>query len=1222
MKQRIKLNNKKSHFPLPLGEGRISTQGTSVRNSGEGKSFTKALSVAALAGLTFLGAQANAQGVNAEDNPSLTLEEGQITGAAADINWGELLSKREYGEGDAAKYYKWELNENTGAYNFVETAQSDAQITVKYSTDNLQNRFSTDVDYSSTNFEGTYLNQTTDIHGGALDVSDSTGKLGNINGYFIDNNIPTYSGYAYGGAIASYSSSTIGDINAIFAGNNVNSTRNSDYTGASGGAVNNINSAFINSINGAFIGNYLKGTGTAWVGGSAIYNVTNATIGDINADFIGNYSSVQNSSIYGTIINYSNGIIGDISGNFIGNSIFSHSNNNVYGSVIYNQTNSTIKDVKGNFLYNSSLSTTTSDTNGAILNLDSVINLIIGYFEGNSAESQGRASAGALNNNANATITEGVTADFVRNYAKGTVLARGGAVLNFGYTPHITGDFTENHAESSGTGAIGGALANITGSLSTLDKLEGDYTGNYALATGANGYAHGGAIYNTGTIGEISKSSFNNNYAKSEKGAAYGGAIYNTNALGEIVNSNFTNNYAKASNGEAKGGAIYTSKDVLITSKDGFETKFEGNYVQDKNGRRSEAIYVDNNATLTLNAKTNGKFTFNDQINGKEQYNLKLKGDSTGKVYFNNDVLNANIEHNDVTTYVDGMKFLNHAKGEGINSLTMNSGTLNVGSFNLAPLHFEKFAMNGGTINIDKVDVDLANKTMGRITANSYGGSDKGTINVKAMNVLSDGEKEITPVLFADKSFKNTVKSPVKEAYTKLYRYDVSYDANGKFGEDGYFVFTRGGNGRNSSDSFNPAVLTSPVATQAGAQASMTNTLYYAFEHGDTFMNFSAMDRFAKINSNTYALAERQGALSTDFNSNLNLDYAHQNKGIWTKPYSSFESIHLKNGPKVDVISYGTLIGFDSDIHKLKRGWANVATAYIGYNGSQVDYSNVDASTNGGLLGLTETFYKGNFWTALTATAGASFAEAHTMYGKDEMTMLMAGIGSKTGYNFEFKEGKFIIQPRLFMSYSFVNTFDYTNSAGVRIDSDPMHTVQINPSVKFIGNVKGWQPYASVGMVWNLLNETHTEANGVKLPEMHTKPYVEYGVGLQRTWADKFSAYGQAMLRHGGRNGVALTLGFRWALGRDYSRPQKVQKDSKMSARHDVKGVNDKQDMLKVRGQDGKMLKRVQHDNTLSHQNATVGEGNKKVLKQLSPTKKQKFNKTTRTTMSANVEKI
>ena len=79
--------------------------------------------------------------------------------------------------------------------------------------------------------------------------------------------------------------------------------------------------------------------------------------------------------------------------------------------------------------------------------------------------------------------------------------------------------------------------------------------------------------------------------------------------------------------------------------------------------------------------------------------------------------------------------------------------------------------------------------------------------------------------------------------------------------------------------------------------------------------------------------------------------------------------------------------------------------------------------------------------------------------------------------------------------------------------------------------------------------------------------------------------------------------------------------------------------MLKVRGQDGKMLKRVQHDNTLSHQNATVGEGNKKVLKQLSPTQRQKFantttivnniypqkahlEHTTRTTMRAEVEKI
>jgi outer membrane autotransporter protein len=147
---------------------------------------------------------------------------------------------------------------------------------------------------------------------------------------------------------------------------------------------------------------------------------------------------------------------------------------------------------------------------------------------------------------------------------------------------------------------------------------------------------------------------------------------------------------------------------------------------------------------------------------------------------------------------------------------------------------------------------------------------------------------------------------------------------------------------------------------------------------------------------------------------------------------------------------------------------------------------------------------------------------------------LAAGVASKTGYNFEFKNGMYIIQPIMFMSYTFVNTFDYTNSAGVKISSDPLHTFQLNPSVRFIKNTKaGWQPYARVGMVWNLLNETNVRANNVKLPEMSVKPYVEYGLGVQKHWKGRFCAFAQAMIRNGGRNGIALTLGFRWSLGKD-----------------------------------------------------------------------------------------
>ena len=352
---------------------------------------------------------------------------------------------------------------------------------------------------------------------------------------------------------------------------------------------------------------------------------------------------------------------------------------------------------------------------------------------------------------------------------------------------------------------------------------------------------------------------------------------------------------------------------------------------------------------------------------------------------------------------------------------------------------------------------------------------------------------------------------------------------------------TGGGTTGNPSDAFNPAVLATPVANLAAGQAAMNEAFKYVFEHADAFTQLPAMERYAKINANKYAL-------STDFNDNLP-SYADQlqNKAVWFRPYTTFETMNIKNGPKVDAITYGSLVGYDGDFKEMKNGWHRVFTGYAGYMGSSLNYSGVDTTMNGGLLGFTETFYKGNFWTAITASAGASVGESHTMYGKEDYTSLLAGVGSKTGYNFEFKDGKFIIQPIMFLSYTFVNTFDYKNAAGVNIESDPLHTIQLNPSVRFIANLKGgWQPYASVGMVWNLMNESKVTANNVKLPEMSVKPYVEYGVGVQRNWADKFTAFLQAMIRNGGRNGVALTGGFRFMLGSDNDNDKpKVKKEIK-----------------------------------------------------------------------------
>ena len=113
--------------------------------------------------------------------------------------------------------------------------------------------------------------------------------------------------------------------------------------------------------------------------------------------------------------------------------------------------------------------------------------------------------------------------------------------------------------------------------------------------------------------------------------------------------------------------------------------------------------------------------------------------------------------------------------------------------------------------------------------------------------------------------------------------------------------------------------------------------------------------------------------------------------------------------------------------------------------------------------------------------------------------MLTAGIGNKFGYNFEFKDGKFILQPNLLLSYTFINTFDYTNAAGLKIKSDPLHALQIAPGIKFIMNTEsGWQPYLRADMIWNILDKTKVTANDVRLPEMSIDPYVQYGIGVQK----------------------------------------------------------------------------------------------------------------------------
>ncbi len=589
-------------------------------------------------------------------------------------------------------------------------------------------------------------------------------------------------------------------------------------------------------------------------------------------------------------------------------------------------------------------------------------------------------------------------------------------------------------------------------------------------------------------------------------------------------NANATVNLTNASIKNTQGTGIISNVDLNITA-DGGKSEFTGNTTA------IEIAAADK--TITMTAQNKGEITLADKITGTAPYTLAFLGDNNSKIQVNNKIENANIILDNTNLYLNDETNFNVS-----NSLTLNSGTISLNNDKIGTMHLPTLTL-AGTTNLS-LDVDLANESMDRITADTYTITPDAILNVNNLTLISTTEKESVKILFADEQLANNVEytgeSPTSykgtnTVYSPIYKYDVNYEID-KDDKLGYFFFNRASSGSgNASDVFNPSVLAPSVATQAGAFSTQVQTFNYAFQHADTFMNIPYLERVTMKNSGRYALSPTGDA--TDVGNFSPLMTKEPTAGFWVKPYASFENIPLKNGPKVSNITYGTLIGYDSVLTPIKHGWERVLTGYVGYNGASQRYSGVDAYQNGGLLGGTATLYKGNFFNATTLSVGASAGDASTMYGSENYTMLLAGIGNKTGYNFEFYNGKIILQPSFLISYTFVNTFDYTNGAGVRIKSDPLNAIQLAPGIKLIGNTKnGWQPYIGVSMIWNLMDESKVTANDVRLPEMSIDPYVQYGVGVQKRFGERLLGFMQAMIQNGGRNGVSLTAGFRWKLGK------------------------------------------------------------------------------------------
>lgn len=754
----------------------------------------------------------------------------------------------------------------------------------------------------------------------------------------------------------------------------------------------------------------------------------------------------------GAINNY--GEIDGIDGTFVENSTFR------YGGAIFNQGQ--IKDIAGNFIGN------TSDSGGAIRN-----NMTIGQISASFINNVSESNGGAIYNNGN--LSKISNSEFRNNGGK-----NGGAIFLASRAEQLeveNTNFVGNNAED------GGAISNISNygvsvKSSRFENNSAKYGG--AISDWVSGsemsVANSAFIANKGALGGavavwetaankilISGSEFERNESQ------MGGAIFNRGDGMVVENSSFKGNTVSSA-----GGAIYSEGDLTVRA-DGGVSVFSGNTA---NGE-SNAVYMVEGKTLLLETLNGGNIVSDDGFTGSEDgWRLLLSGDGSGEITLNGEIKNAEIVSGlsdapvSVTNIASG-----NLIGNGSNSLEINSGLVNILSLGLERLQLKNLTLNGGKLDIYNVNVDLENVKMGEMSAEDVSG-DLALVEVKSLDVLSDGEAETTHVMFADNNIlAGQVASQIAESAGPVYNYDVEY-----LPENGEFTFTR----RERKDKFNPEVLESGMAVVASIGV-LNDEIY------------------SRVLADADRTAFRKGA-------------AEAGGGAWVKPFASSDDLEFKNYHGADARFNGVIAGADSRVKTYGNGVAAVYSAYGAYADGEAEFAAGKIEQNVWYLGAGANFYKGSAFWGITANAGYARKKANDFDKNGKFDAWLGGIGAKFGYNCVLGNG-WTVQPNFYATYTYADAEDYTTGKNAEVAFDGLSMYELAPGLKIEKAFNDeLQVYAKGRYVYTGTGLQHVTANGVHLPDMEIEPYAEYGLGFESSNGDA-SLFAEVMRRDGGRTG-------------------------------------------------------------------------------------------------------
>lgn len=423
---------------------------------------------------------------------------------------------------------------------------------------------------------------------------------------------------------------------------------------------------------------------------------------------------------------------------------------------------------------------------------------------------------------------------------------------------------------------------------------------------------------------------------------------------------------------------------------------------------------------------------------------------------------------------------------------------------------FNKYQISNDMIvegkNNLSIDIDGRNKVGDAFIINNLTSNTNGTLNVADFNFIG-----LAPI---DRQFK------IRVFDANSINDKVNFTSTDKeiFAPIGYYNLQSAGGGWYTSNMtrYNPQVFRGQVATLA----SYNNQLMI----DDMLLNHVTLDSERLLaqskNANIYASTLPQFAP---------YQYKKEDGGLWYKSYVNFENLSLTQGLKVGNNSYGSLVGADFPVIKLKHGWRLMPTAYIGYNGAHQTFNGVGMYQNGGQGGLMGTFMKDNFIGSVVAYGGGYNNEMSVAGNTDRAGNWFAGTAAKLAYNFHPTK-HFTIQPTAFMSYNIFGRQNWgTDFGSMSMNSGLLNGINVAPGMNFIYAKETWSVYATFQYMYNINEQVGGRAGNVDLASVKMEHgYIQYGLGVTKTWKDRLNSFFQIVFRNGGRTGVGFQLGLNY----------------------------------------------------------------------------------------------